>query len=288
MPYRLGMSTALKDHLAPINDVGQFPQLELAEPVLIDEQELKTDILALWKQHDECELQIAPLLYQLCKTLHAPGKKGAGFDAWLKANGKSRSTAYRWIRQYCTEHNEQSPWPKKKKGTQAATLSHVAQTLPFVSQEVTGTQSESPAVSMQDATEPPIPPAVQVSHLNESDQISWLNIGTLAEVLKSAKELGETPAEQCRSAIQLFDPELHDYAVIGDSDYNWTAEVNSAELTKAQAHLVALKTALKALNREARQIRAMVNSVETYINRLQDTEQPMYHVVPKRSGGNKE
>jgi hypothetical protein len=80
-----------------------------------DEQEasLKSKILTLWQEHDQCEADLPRLLYELCKMLHAPGRKGEGFEAWLKANNRPKSTAYRWIRKYTTREGLNPPFEQK-------------------------------------------------------------------------------------------------------------------------------------------------------------------------------
>jgi hypothetical protein len=209
----------------------------------------------------------------LCKTLNAQGKKGNGFRAWLHANKKSKTTAYRWIGEYCEATHKELPWPQNEhaKSTSKAS-SHVGQALPIEC-------SHEPALSPN-----PVPsiPAVKVEQLSEDAQISMLGIGTLAEVLKEAKELVQTPGEQFRSSMDLFDPTTQDYAVLGSPEYNWTPYDNSAELAKAQPYLTALQTTLKALTRGARQVRSQLKALETYINRLNDNEQPLFMVVPKK------
>jgi hypothetical protein len=182
-------------------------------------------------------------------------------------------TAYRWIGEYCKANNKELPWPEKKQAQSTSnTTSHVGQALPIEC-------SHEPALSPN-----PVPsiPAVKVALLSEDAQISMLGIGTLAEVLKEAKELVQTPGEQFRSSFQAFDPEKHEIVSLDSPDYNWTPYDNSTELAKAQAYLTALQTTLKALNRETRQVRLRVNAVQDYINRLNDYEQPLYQVVPKK------
>ena len=90
--------------------------------------------------------------------------------------------------------------------------------------------------------------------LSEDAQISMLGIGTLAEVLKEAKELVQTPGEQFRRSMDLYDPSTQDWACYGEPEYNWCPEKQSGDLNRAQAYVVALKAALKALNRETRQV----------------------------------
>lgn len=77
------------------------------------ENELKEKALKVWSDHEKCEAILAPLLYELWKRLRAPGSKGQGFDAWLRENKKSRSTAYRWIGAYA--EREGLPRPDKSK-----------------------------------------------------------------------------------------------------------------------------------------------------------------------------
>ena len=90
-----------------------------------DEDSLMIKALLIWERYDECESSIAPILYVLCKKLHAPGKKGDGFNKWLKDNGKSKATAYRWIRNYANKNGLELPFQPKAKTT--PTLSHVGQ-----------------------------------------------------------------------------------------------------------------------------------------------------------------
>src|ERR1039458_654343 len=82
-----------------------------------DEDSLKFRALLLWDKCDKCESEIAPILYVLCKKIHAPGKKDDGFNAWLKANGKPKATAYRWIRKYANEKSLELPFQLKAKAT---------------------------------------------------------------------------------------------------------------------------------------------------------------------------
>ena len=124
--------------------------------------------------------------------------------------------------------------------------------------------------------------AFNASPLSEDAQISMLGIGTLAEVLKEAKELVQTPGEQFRSSMDLHDPSTQDWACYGDPEYNWRPEKQSDDLIRAQAYVVALKAALKALNRESKQVRSQLNTLGTYINRLNDYGQQLFHVVPKK------
>jgi hypothetical protein len=98
------------------------------EPETPEEHALKSTILEKWQQHQHLEKELAPLLYQLCVLLHAPGRKGQGFEAWLKQNRKSKATAYRCIKRYAKR--EGLPLPYKEKGTrlgkaEVATSSHV-------------------------------------------------------------------------------------------------------------------------------------------------------------------
>ena len=238
-----------------------------------NEESLKASALLLWSEHDRCVVRLAPILYVLCKTLNAQGKKGNGFRAWLHANKKSKTTAYRWIGEYCEATHKELPWPQNEhaKSTSKAS-SHVGQALPIEC-------SHEPALSPN-----PVPsiPAVKVEQLSEDAQISMLGIGTLAEVLKEAKELVQTPGEQFRSSMDLFDPTTQEYVLFDSPEYNWSPQEQSGELAKAQAYVVALKTALKALNRETRPMRSQLNGLEKYIKRLNDNEQPFYQVVPKR------
>jgi hypothetical protein len=90
-----------------------------------DEDSLKLKALLLWDKCDKCEVSIGEILYALCKKLHAPGKKDEGFNAWLKANGKPRATAYRWIKKYAEPLGLELPHVAKAKAK--PTLSHVGQ-----------------------------------------------------------------------------------------------------------------------------------------------------------------
>jgi hypothetical protein len=124
---------AVEEHAAGLHIVSEGTPPS-AEPIeIISEEEelaLKNEALNLWKEHDTAiantEEAIAPVLIKLRKALHAPGKKGQGFDAWLKDEGKPRATAYRWIARYCEKHKEALPWEVKQKA-KAPTLSHVGQ-----------------------------------------------------------------------------------------------------------------------------------------------------------------
>src|ERR1039458_4424818 len=177
-----------------------------------NEESLKASALLLWSEHDRCVVRLAPILYVLCKTLNAQGKKGNGFRAWLRANKKSKTTAYRWISDYCEATQTELPWPEKKKAKSTSeTSSHVGQALPIES-------GHEQALSSN-----PVPntPAVKVEQLSESAQISMLDIGTLAEVLQAAKELVQTPGEQFRRSMDLFDPSTQEYVLFDSPEYNW-------------------------------------------------------------------
>jgi hypothetical protein len=78
----------------------------------------------------------------------------------------------------------------------------------------------------------------------------------------------------------LFDPSTQKYVPFGDPEYKCSPQAKSGELAKAQAYAFVLKTALKALNREIRQVRLRDNSVQDYIKRLNDYEQQFFQVVP--------
>lgn len=100
-----------------------------------DADSLKLKALQLWETYDsfhakckEREASVAEVLYVLCKKLHAPGKKDDGFKAWLKSNGRSKATAYRWIRKYADSKGLELPFQPKEKTT--PTLSHVGQGAP--------------------------------------------------------------------------------------------------------------------------------------------------------------
>jgi hypothetical protein len=129
-------TTAVEGHGPGSDIVPQTtpPSTEISE-VISEEEELalKTEALHLWEEHDNgektianSEEAIAPILIKLRKALHAPGKKGQGFDAWLKSEGKPKATAYRWIARYCKKYKEALPWDMKQKA-KAPTLSHVGQ-----------------------------------------------------------------------------------------------------------------------------------------------------------------
>jgi hypothetical protein len=99
---------------------------------ITDEQELKTEILRLWQQHEQSKQALGKRLYELQKLLHSPGKKGAGFDAWLKENGIPHSTAYWLLKRHC-EREGLAPAlseNKTKSKTEVApsTLSNLGQT----------------------------------------------------------------------------------------------------------------------------------------------------------------
>lgn len=80
---------------------------------LNDEQGLKTEILRLWHRHEQSKQALGKPLYVLQKLLHNPGKKAAGFDAWLKQNGIPRSTAYWLIKKYCKREGLAAPASSK-------------------------------------------------------------------------------------------------------------------------------------------------------------------------------
>jgi hypothetical protein len=92
-----------------------------------NEENLKSEVLALWNNYEKCEKAIAPMLYDLCQRLYSPGHKGEGFNAWLKKNKKPRSTAYRWIRKYSKREGLALPYPETSK-PKKQTLCHMAQT----------------------------------------------------------------------------------------------------------------------------------------------------------------
>src|ERR1017187_8380308 len=99
-----------------------------------DEDSLKIKALLLWDKCDKCESDIGEVLYVLCKKLHAPGKKDEGFNAWLRANGKPRATAYRWIGNYANKNGlELLSQPKAKT---KPTLSHLGQGAPSPTSEM--------------------------------------------------------------------------------------------------------------------------------------------------------
>ena len=104
------------------------------------EEDLKADVLRMWKQHEKCEQELAQLLYRLCAALHAPGRREQGFRRWLKDHGKSHATAYRIIGRYARREGLPLPFkpkiqktkPKSQKSESAAqgfsTFSQLRQT----------------------------------------------------------------------------------------------------------------------------------------------------------------
>jgi hypothetical protein len=109
----LGLGSPMPVVPSPVTECSVADQQEPLSPG--DEQELGKQILQLWKQHDTCETDLPGLLYQFCVALHAPGRKGQGFEAWLKDNKKPKSTAYRWINKYAKREGLKPPFPVKKK-----------------------------------------------------------------------------------------------------------------------------------------------------------------------------
>jgi hypothetical protein len=110
------------------SDLNLLPELITSSQLPQDEELLKTQALLLWGERDKCEAALAPILYELNKKIQAKGKKGQGFYAWLRANGKSPSTAYRWMKKYASKNglNEPPPPPPDKTDV-LSTLSQVAQ-----------------------------------------------------------------------------------------------------------------------------------------------------------------
>jgi hypothetical protein len=126
----------------PTEPSSQSAEVSSDDNVINPEQEaaLKAEIVSLWKQHTSSQVALAPLLYKLCKSLHAPGKKGMGFDAWIEQAEIPHSTAYRWIAKYCKREGLSLPYAPKQKPEPLppepekpdnTTLSHVEQTLPL-------------------------------------------------------------------------------------------------------------------------------------------------------------
>ncbi len=108
------------------------------------EEDLKADVLRMWKQHEKCEQELAPLLYRLCAALHAPGRKGEGFGAWLKGNGIPKATAYRLIGRYA--HREGLPLPYKEKAPRPKPRATVRDTGSFQTETTfAGTQESDQA-----------------------------------------------------------------------------------------------------------------------------------------------
>lgn len=100
------------------SDLNFLPEPITALNPSEDEEVLKTQALLLWGERDKCETAIAPILYEIHKKILAKGQKGKGFYAWLKANGKSSSTAYRWIKKYALQNGLEAPaTPAEEKGT---------------------------------------------------------------------------------------------------------------------------------------------------------------------------
>jgi len=108
-----------------------IPTIELSAT---QEEDLEAEILRTWKQHEQCEKAIAPMLYKLCAALYAPGQTGKGFEAWLKKNHKPKATAYRWIKNYAKREGLPLPYKERAKVQKPAadakeptTSSHVRQ-----------------------------------------------------------------------------------------------------------------------------------------------------------------
>ncbi|WP_348262847.1 hypothetical protein P8935_24030 [Telmatobacter sp. DSM 110680] len=233
-----------------------------------DEESLMASALLLWSEHDTCVARLAPILYMLCKKLKAQGKKGKGFRAWLVENNKNPTTAYRWIREYTEEKGIALPNVHKAKAKH--TSCHLAQS--------SDTANAKATVGSSVAN-----PAWHISQMNESEQIALLDIGSFAETLSKAKELIEKLAKEFQSASQSYDPQTQELAVYGDQNYQWTPPNNSAEIARAQAYMVALTTTLSALNREAKQARALVAMFKKYIEKLNNNnQQEFFQVVPKK------
>jgi len=100
-------------------DAEVQPETIPIEPVVGSSEEaaLKAVIIELWQQHSKSEQELGPRLYELCKILHAPGRTGHGFDAWLKASQIPHSTAYRWIQKHCAREGLNLPYKKKEQST---------------------------------------------------------------------------------------------------------------------------------------------------------------------------
>jgi phage N-6-adenine-methyltransferase len=120
-----------------------------------------------------------------------------------------------------------------------------------------------------------------VATLSEEVQISLLGISSFAEVIRSAKELAETRGERFRSPWPGFDPERHEFAVLGSPEYNWTPVDNTAEIAEAEAYQIALSTTVEALNRELRRARSLSKTVKAYIEQLNDNGRRLFNIVPK-------
>jgi soluble cytochrome b562 len=121
-----------------------------------------------------------------------------------------------------------------------------------------------------------------MSHLAFADQLALLNLGTLDEVLKAAKDLVETQGEKFRLEMDSYDPKIHDRIFYEEPGYEWPAQDHSVQLDKVQAFLLAATTKLKAVNQEAKRLKDVVKSLKTYIQRLEDDQPPMWRVVPKK------
>jgi hypothetical protein len=97
-----------------------------------DEHGLKTEIMRLWKTHEQSKQALGKPLYELQKLLHNPGKKNSGFDFWLKQNGIPRSTAYWLIKKYCKREglaaSASSKTGTKKSVPATPALSNIGQT----------------------------------------------------------------------------------------------------------------------------------------------------------------
>jgi hypothetical protein len=83
-----------------------------ADPAKLSEQELKSEIIAAWKKHEElAKKDLAPMLYWLREKLRAQGArndltqdKDRGFGFWVEEHlDFSRRTADRWCEWYAVE-----------------------------------------------------------------------------------------------------------------------------------------------------------------------------------------
>jgi hypothetical protein len=255
------------------------------------EAALKTEIISLWKQRNQCDAALPPLLYKLCKALHAPGKKGQGFDAWLKEAGISHTTAYRWIEKYAKRNGLPLPFvPKAKPNPEPlqpepeeseATLSHVVQTLPMEAQQQSSLELESTPPQANSGPQDSITDIVARMHM--FDRIKLLGMGTLEELLHNADLLVEKPsAEYAVPEMEFYDPAIHDMVYFGEPGYEWTQEDVSLEIDKATAYKMALNDTLKVVTNKAKQMRKQLKAIDLYVSGLLDGRKPKYRVVPKK------
>jgi hypothetical protein len=88
-----------------------------ADPAKLNEQELKSAIIAVWKKHEELAKQdLAPMLYWLREKLRAQGARNdiddrdRGFAAWVEEHlDFSRRTADRWCNWYAIQAGLKEP-----------------------------------------------------------------------------------------------------------------------------------------------------------------------------------